>query len=670
MALSLKAKLFLGFAVVIGVQVVTALMTIEKADVVKDRSSFVLDESVPTMLSVANLRGSIHHALSMHRGYMILGLKGLADERVNAWRSIDESMNNLLTISEDWPQDQRDLVDQLHLVLRDFRAAQDKIAQVSHTPEDHPANLIYYGEAFQIKDKVTDALDAILQEEHDLEATQERKLLVERVSEAKGHLLKVSGAVAAFLASGDAEDEAVLNQCASDCSASVERLKGDSNSFTPTQQENFTRYLALRGEFLDLVHKALDIRKSSGWCISEDICLNQVTPLSAQADQIAAQIVERQTASQTAAGANAEEQLSAAVTTLPRLVILASVVSVVVGSLVAVFLGRNVGFSIREIASRAHAIASRDLSIEPLQVRTKDDMGKLAESVNNMLSSLREIVSEVSSSSNEVASASEQILGSSEQVASGMEQQMREVEQISAAVAEMTNSVGEVAESSRRASGSAEDSAQTARGGGQIVTEVMDRMNEIRDAVVSSAESVAELGRQSEQIGQIIEVINDIANQTNLLALNAAIEAARAGEHGRGFAVVADEVRKLAERTQVATEEVSQTISTIQHETREAVGRMTRGKDMVEQGVSLTHNAGNSLTEIVTGAGTVTEQVLSIAAATEQQALASEDISRGISEITEFVRTSKQSTDEAASTAVVLASKANSLREIVGRFTL
>ncbi|MCA9302875.1 MAG: methyl-accepting chemotaxis protein [Phycisphaerales bacterium] len=670
MALSLRTKLFAGFGALIGVSVLTGFIIIQKAHVVKERSTFVLEESVPTMLNVSTLRGSIHHALSMHRGYMILGLQELADERLEAWVTINESMNQLKQISSDWPEDQRALVVDLEKVLKDFRVAQDKIAAVSHTPEDKPADKIYFTQAIPKGNEVVGALEKIIVEERGLDASKERKVLVGRVEEAKGHLLKASAAVAAFLVSGADQDEAYLSKCITDCAASVDRLKGDAHLFTPTQKSNFEHYLARRAEFLGLANQAVEIRKGDKWSISQDICLNTVTPLANEADRIAGEIVDRQTESQMAAGADARQQLSSAVALLPKIVVTAGIASALIGVFVAIFLSRNIGKMIREVAARAHAIASRNLRIEPLEVKTKDDLGKLASSVNEMLSSLREIVSEVSASSNEVASASDRILGSSTQVANGMEQQMREVEQISAAVAEMAASVGEVAESSRCASDSASESAKTARAGGEVVGEVVNRMNEIRDAVQASAQSVTELGRQSEQIGEIIEVINDIADQTNLLALNAAIEAARAGEHGRGFAVVADEVRKLAERTQVATEQVSKTISNIQLETTDAVSRMEAGTSMVEQGVSLTQNAGESLGQIVAGAGTVTGQVQSIAAAAEQQAVASEDISRGISEITEFVRSSKGSTDEAANAATELASKASALREIVGRFTL
>ncbi|MFK7882600.1 MAG: methyl-accepting chemotaxis protein [Phycisphaerales bacterium] len=670
MALTLKAKLFLGFGSLIGISLISGLGIIQRAHTIKDRSDFVLQESVPTLLHVSTLRGSIHHSLSMHRGYMILGLEELAEGRLEAWESIDDSLANLNDISEDWPADQRALVTELGSTLAEFRTAQDQIAAVSHTDDDRPADTLFFSRAIPKSKEVVAELEAILKEEQGLEGTAERKILVERVAEAKGHLLKATTAVSSFLNSGSDEALEYVDFRVRECSASVDRLKGDASLFTPNQQENFSNYLARRDEFLALASEVIEIRSSPGWCVSQDICLSTVTPLANASDALASEILSKQSEAQSQAGADAEQQLASAVGSLPILVIGSIFLSVGVGIAVSVFLQRNIGSQIRKVAEAAKSIASRQLNIEPLPVHTNDDLGVMSESMNDMLTSLRAIIEEVRSSSMDVAAGSERIMSSSSGVAAGVDQQITEVEQISAAITQMSASVGEVANSSRAASSSASESAATAQDGGDVVSAMVVRMGEISDAVSESASSIEELGRRSEEIGEIISVINDIADQTNLLALNAAIEAARAGEHGRGFAVVADEVRKLAERTQVATEQVSKTISAIQVETKAAVTRMATGTETVRDGVTLTTRAGESLHGIVEKAGSVTEQVESIAAAAEQQSVAAEDINRGVSEISEVVRSSKVGTDETAATAHELSMKADQLREVVAQFTL
>ncbi|MFO0492942.1 MAG: methyl-accepting chemotaxis protein, partial [bacterium] len=209
-----------------------------------------------------------------------------------------------------------------------------------------------------------------------------------------------------------------------------------------------------------------------------------------------------------------------------------------------------------------------------------------------------------------------------------------------------------------------------AHDGGEVVQQTVIEMKGIAQQVNESAGAVSSLGKKSEQIGQIIGVINDIADQTNLLALNAAIEAARAGEHGRGFAVVADEVRKLAERTQKATEEVAQSIREIQTETTTAVSKMQAGTTKVTAGVELAASAGSALSKITASSQNLRAMVQSIAAAAEEQSAASGEIAKNVERINAVTRESTQGATQSASAASQLSAQAETLQQLVGKFKI
>jgi methyl-accepting chemotaxis protein len=319
---------------------------------------------------------------------------------------------------------------------------------------------------------------------------------------------------------------------------------------------------------------------------------------------------------------------------------------------------------VQEIASGEGDLTKR------LNIQRGDEIGRLAHWFDTFIGSLHKIISDVASSTRQVAAAATQIAASSEQMSAGITRQQQQASQVSAAVEEMSATVTEVAKKSGEAANAASGSQKDANSGGEVVRQTVTEIKAIAQDVSSSAEAVAGLGKKGEQIGAIIEVINDIADQTNLLALNAAIEAARAGEHGRGFAVVADEVRKLAERTQQATEEVSKSIREIQDETKSAVVRIEAGSKRVNHGVELAGNAGQSLERIVASSQTLGSMVESIAAAAEEQSAASEQIARSIEQINAVTRESAEGASQAAKAAGDLSSQAERLQSLVGRFKL
>ena len=302
------------------------------------------------------------------------------------------------------------------------------------------------------------------------------------------------------------------------------------------------------------------------------------------------------------------------------------------------------------------------------QVTVRSDRDVLSSSFKTMMSNLSALIHQLSDNAQQLVKASGEIAFSSDSISKGSKNQSDQVNQISAAVEEMSSTIIQSSRNAGDAKTAVHNASETAMSGSVIVNNTLDGMQKISSVVAGASESITKLAASTDKIGEIVNVINDIADQTNLLALNAAIEAARAGEQGRGFAVVADEVRKLAERTAKATGEVTRMIKGIQEETVDAVHAMAEGTSQVNKGRELADRAGNSLNEIVAMVQQVTGMITQIASAAEEQALAAEQIARSIEHVSTVTKDTATSSEQSAAVAVTLSHQAENLQEIVKRF--
>jgi methyl-accepting chemotaxis protein len=314
-------------------------------------------------------------------------------------------------------------------------------------------------------------------------------------------------------------------------------------------------------------------------------------------------------------------------------------------------------------------MASGDLSVR-VSNEYKGDHELLKRSINTVVNSLDKALMEVREAVSATASASSEISASTEQMAAGSREQTTKTNEVATAIEMMTSVILQTSRNAHETSTAARSARDSAEAGGAVVRDTIQGMRGISTVVQRSAETVKELGKSSQQIGEIITVIDDIADQTNLLALNAAIEAARAGEQGRGFAVVADEVRKLAERTTKATREIAEMIKRIQKDTSGAVESMEEGTRQVANGIALADKAGESLNDIVSFIQKVTTMVFEIAQASEEQSSSAGEITSNIVRITSVASETASGAEPIARTAEDLNRLTVNLENLVERFSL
>ncbi|HEK1685812.1 TPA: methyl-accepting chemotaxis protein [Pseudomonas putida] len=345
----------------------------------------------------------------------------------------------------------------------------------------------------------------------------------------------------------------------------------------------------------------------------------------------------------------------------------ATLLALLIGVLAAVIITRQITRPLRETLAVVEKIAGGDLT-HNLQVTRRDELGVLQQGIARMGTTLRDLISGIRDGVTQIASAAEELSAVTEQTSAGANSQKVETDQVATAMHEMAATVQEVARNAEQASLAATNADGEARAGDKVVGEAINQIERLAAEVNRSTEAMNLLQQESQKIGSVMDVIKSVAEQTNLLALNAAIEAARAGEAGRGFAVVADEVRGLAQRTQKSTEEIEELVASLQNGTQQVANAMLGSRTLTDSSVELARKAGASLENITSTVSGIQSMNQQIAAAAEQQSAVAEEISRSILNVRDVSEQTAAASDETAASSVELARLGGQLQTLVSHF--
>lgn len=350
-----------------------------------------------------------------------------------------------------------------------------------------------------------------------------------------------------------------------------------------------------------------------------------------------------------------------------RLTLLLSLAAVVLGSVASYVLTISITRPISQAVAAARQLAQGDLTIE-IQSRNKDETGILIDSIQETASNLRNMVTTISSASVELATASEELAVVTEQSSLGVVQQQSETDSVATAMNEMTTTVNDVAQNAARAADAANRADSQANISRDEVEKTIIAISALADRVNESSEKLGDVVLETANIVKILDVIRGIADQTNLLALNAAIEAARAGEQGRGFAVVADEVRTLAQRTQLSTQEIQNIIEQLQAGTQSTVLVMQQGKDQAALSVEQANKTGNALAVITQAVRVINDMNIQIASASEQQTSVADEINQNVLNVKRIAEENAVSANQTKGSTIEIAQLSEQLKLMVNQF--
>ncbi len=665
--LKVSQKVWLSSGVMVALLVVVSLTALTNLISTKNQVQEMVERSQPLMLKVMELSESIDRASAALGFYLLSG----EDRDLSEYDNALKKTNSIIMSLESMPQVTKNetvigVIKRIRLRTEKFASYRDQMAVLAKDfLKNQPAIEISAAKMNPLAMEIQGALSTIIRAEQEQELSVERRKLLIQSAELRQTWMNVLIANRAYMAFRGKTDLANLNLYRQGFLDGLEKFKKLVNKLSFDQEASLESINENIKPFFEAMDNLIEVHGSEKWRTDSYLIRSEIGPL---VNEIKTDI-NKLVVNQRKQTESVSQDILDKVVSTTSIVVILMIIGAVVGLAGAWFMSLIITRPINEAADAMDDIADGEGDLtRRLQVKGRDEIAHLAESFNKIITLIHSTITQVSGSTAQLAAAAEEMSLTTQETSSNVTRQKSEIQNVATAMTEMASTAQEVARNAESAANSTREADEQANQGRVVVSNTMNAINSLATEVEEAAVAIKQLETDSEAIGTVIEVIRGIAEQTNLLALNAAIEAARAGEQGRGFAVVADEVRNLASRTQESTQEIQTMIERLQSGAVNAVETMVKSQKRAQSTVEHSSEADVALNQItlsVASAATVNTQ---IAEAARQQGNVAEEISSNIVTISQVSEDTSIGTQQLATASSELANLAAELQNLVNKF--
>lgn len=664
---SIQHKLWGGFAVILLILALVVVKTLFSVSDSREKINVVVQEIQPTLILSLELINKLN-ATSTSLGFYLLTKE---KQHQLAYQQYLQALDTKLDELKATPVAQKDdktrmLIDAVEQDVTAFKQYEGRMVELAENLQKNFLAIGYSTDNLNpLNNEIFQIIANMLLSEDGEQVTPQRRKLTKAITEFRYAWSNVTNNTRLFLTFGSEEMLQNIRLFLEKSQNSLDDIQGFSEILTFEQEEGMASLVELRAKWEKNLKQLVEIHKGDKARMDAFLIRTEISPILERIDQNLNELVTYQR--QAIENTNTEllDQASSTTKTVAFLLVF----GLSIGTLVAWLITRAIVSPLKAAVTALKNIAEGEGDLtQRLEQRGNDEIAELAAQFNTFAENIQTIVRLVSETSTHLAQASEEMNRSTLNTTDSIKRQKSEVDQAATAITEMSSASHEVAQNADLTAESTKDADRQTKEGRSLVNQTLDAIQTLTEKTQTTAQTIEQLGNGINQISSVIDVIRGVAEQTNLLALNAAIEAARAGEQGRGFAVVADEVRTLANRTTQSTEEIRSKVESLQKEAANAVSSILENRDLANATMEVANKSGASLDSITDAVSRITSMTMQIASAAEEQSSVAEQINQSIVNINQMADDADAQARSISENSEKLSVTSETLNALVNRF--